>query len=135
MTGDGVGAFRPSDVVTRAEIAAIAVRWSGLTGAEAPAGFSDTSGHWAETLIARTKSEGIMNGYPDGTFRPKAPLLRAEAVRVLNALFGRPLPIGFGTSIWPDVPASHWAYRDIVSASNRIRVFSDGSAQMQREEN
>jgi sulfur carrier protein ThiS len=135
MTGDGVGAFRPSDVVTRAEIAAIAVRWSGLTGAEAPAGFSDTLGHWAETLIARTKSEGIMNGYPDGTFRPEAPLLRAEAVRVLNALFGRPLPIGFGTSIWPDVPASHWAYRDIVSASNRIRLFSDGSAQMQREEN
>lgn len=135
MIGDERGRFRPSDVVTRAEIAAIAARWSAWSETDVPAGFSDTAGHWAERMIARVQAEGIMNGYPDGTYRPGSPLLRAEAVRVLNALFDRPIPVGSGTLIWPDVPASHWAYRDIESASSLIRLYPDGSAQMQREEN
>ncbi len=134
MMGDEKGLFRPSAEVTRAEMAAIAVRWNGWSEANASAGFPDTAGHWADLLIARTRSEGVMKGYPDGKFRPSAPLLRAEAVRVLNAIFGRPVSAGSGNPIWPDVATSHWAYADIESASSRILVYPDGSAQVQRGE-
>jgi hypothetical protein len=134
MLGDENGRFRLSATITRAEMAAIVARWNGWSEANVSAGFADTAGHWADRLIARVRSEGIMKGYPDGNFRPSAPLLRAEAVRVLNAMFGRPVSAGTGNPIWPDVATSHWAYRDIESASSRIRLYADGSAQVQRAE-
>jgi len=116
--GDEAGRFRPSDVITRAEMAAIAERWHRWIAQDAAAGYADTAGHWAEDVIAAAQSEGIMNGYPDGTFRPAAPLLRAEAVRILNAVYGRPVPVGSGTTIWPDVATSHWP----TGISNRHRA-------------
>lgn len=40
--------------------------------------FSDINGHWAESYIKRFVSEGYLSGYPDGTFRPNAPVTYAE---------------------------------------------------------
>jgi len=34
------------------------------------AGFSDTSGYWAEASIEKYSGAGILYGYPDGSFRP-----------------------------------------------------------------
>lgn len=49
--------------------------------------FSDISGHWAEAGIKQAVSAGIVNGYPDGTFRPGQTVTRAEfAVMLMNAL-------------------------------------------------
>ncbi|MDF2648374.1 MAG: 6-bladed beta-propeller, partial [Paenibacillus sp.] len=48
---------------------------------------SDISGHWAETYIKQAASEGIVNGYPDGTFKPNHIVTRAEfTVMLMNAL-------------------------------------------------
>lgn len=40
--------------------------------------FKDTAGHWAEKAIEEITNAGIMNGFPDGTFRPDEPLTRAQ---------------------------------------------------------
>ncbi|XID92928.1 cadherin-like beta sandwich domain-containing protein [Paenibacillaceae bacterium WGS1546] len=134
MQGDANGQFRPEAAITRAEMATIAMRWRGLQPqAKGPSRFADTAGHWAEPMIARMENEGILRGYPDGTFRPNQPLVRAEAVRIINAILNRPVPSGSGDPVWPDVPASYWARQDIESASGRIVQLPDGSMQLQRE--
>jgi hypothetical protein len=48
---------------------------------------SDYAGHWAEQTIEQVKALGLMSGYPDGTFKPDAPLTRAEMATALLALY------------------------------------------------
>ena len=41
----------------------------GITVVSAAA-FSDTSGHWAESVIDKWSNANVINGYEDGTFLP-----------------------------------------------------------------
>jgi len=38
---------------------------------------------WAKDAVIATSSNGIINGYPDGSFKPQANATRAEAVTVI----------------------------------------------------
>lgn len=50
-----------------------------------PGPFPDVPGdHWAAGAIAWVKARGLMAGYSDGTFRPDAPLTRAEMAAILE---------------------------------------------------
>ena len=51
--------------------------------------FTDTEGHWAEKNIRNLYFSGIMEGYPDGTFRPDAPITRAEVAKVIDEVMKR----------------------------------------------
>ncbi len=46
------------------------------------ASFPDISGHWAENYIEEAVSEGLVNGYPDGTFKPQGCITRAEMATI-----------------------------------------------------
>ncbi|NOU67794.1 hypothetical protein GC096_27595 [Paenibacillus sp. LMG 31461] len=120
--------FRPDDAITRGEIANIAARLLpvGAAGITSYAGYSDTQEHWAFEAIKQASQAGILQGYSDGTFLPENHLNRAEAVTILNRLFGRPTA-DVKSSSWPDVPEGHWALREIESASGTVQVLSDGS--------
>ncbi len=49
--------------------------------------FSDIAGHWAEVEIKLAAAMGIVQGYPDGSFRPDRLISRAEfIVMLINAL-------------------------------------------------
>ncbi|WP_336787952.1 S-layer homology domain-containing protein [Paenibacillus sp. MMO-177] len=51
-----------------------------------PASFQDTASHWASKDISLGAKLGIINGYPDGSFRPNASVTRAEfSTLVVNA--------------------------------------------------
>ena len=57
---------------------------SSETAASLP--FSDIQGHWAEEIIVQYADGGIINGFPDGTFRPDQPVTTAEfIVMVINS--------------------------------------------------
>jgi len=73
--------------------------------------------HWAAASIEAAAAAGILDGYGDGTFRPNKALTRAEAVKVINRMFGRGPLYGVSQPSWPDVPANHWAFREIEEAS------------------
>ncbi|MGF1675894.1 MAG: S-layer homology domain-containing protein, partial [Rivularia sp. (in: cyanobacteria)] len=40
--------------------------------------FPDITNHWARPFIEALARRGILNGYPDGTFRPDNSVTRAE---------------------------------------------------------
>jgi hypothetical protein len=77
--------------------------------------FSDIQNHWAKTSILAAAKLNILKGYPDGTFRPDAPVNRAEfAAIIYTALPKQPSSRSGMTFI--DVPVNHWAAGAIASA-------------------
>jgi hypothetical protein len=51
------------------------------------ANFSDIAGHWGEARIKQAAENGIVSGYPEGTFKPNRTVTRAEfAVMLMNTL-------------------------------------------------
>lgn len=72
------GSFRPNGLITRAEMVKMLSEAGGLRVRAGAPSFSDVGGHWARDYIAIAASNGIVNGYADGKFKPNASCLRAE---------------------------------------------------------
>ncbi len=71
------------------------------------ASFTDTAGHWAGADIEAMAAAGVVNGYDDGSFRPDAPVTRAEFAKILTELYG--LPTGdYGWYFYGDVEPGQW---------------------------
>jgi methionine-rich copper-binding protein CopC len=88
---DGTVTFEPARSVSRAEMAALAVRMlEKKVGAVAPAElrFSDANRipQWARASVGAAVAKGIVVGYPDNTFRPDKPVTRAEAAAMILRL-------------------------------------------------
>ncbi|MGO4547569.1 S-layer homology domain-containing protein [Paenibacillus sp. 2TAB23] len=45
--------------------------------------FKDIKGHWAEKTITNMVKQGILDGYPDGTFRPQEPVKVDQFIKML----------------------------------------------------
>ena len=74
------------------------------------------SDHWAAAEIKLLSEQGVIVGYPDGTFKPDDNVTRAEfaamAIRALNQHHTKVVqPVNF-----TDVTVDHWAYEDIQKA-------------------
>ncbi len=77
--------------------------------------FSDlSSGYWAAPFIQALAGRGIISGFPDGTFRPDAPVTRAQFAAMVNRAFNK-APIRSATS-FVDVPTNYWARNAIQDA-------------------
>ncbi|MDI6731198.1 MAG: S-layer homology domain-containing protein [Candidatus Margulisbacteria bacterium] len=78
--------------------------------------FADVpEGYWAKQPIENTSTVGLINGYPDGTFRPGNELTRAElATLMIRAMGGEPK--GQAQASFKDVPKNFWAARYIEEA-------------------
>ncbi len=121
--------FKPDDPISRAELAAVCVRYAQLNGVKLESkaeAFPDVSfWHWAKKLIAKAAGAGYIEGYPDGTFKPDAAITRAEVVTMVNRMLDR----------WPDedyidentrdlaffedmIDRRYWAYYQVQEAAN-----------------
>jgi len=59
-------------------------------GATGAATFTDVPmDHWAAKFVEKAKALGLMQGYPDGTFRGDKPLTRYEMAAIISALADR----------------------------------------------
>ena len=115
------GTFRPDAFITRAQFAAMAVRFSEVTG-ELPNPFSDVpEEHWARDLIAYAAEIGWISGYADGTFRPDSYITRAAAMKLVNNMLERQVD-GDGllgdTAQWSDNQPGDWHYYIVLEATN-----------------
>lgn len=84
LTGTGKDTFEPARGVTRAEFAAMIVRALGLP-AKTDGVYKDVkAADWYAPFVSAAKTYGLISGYPDGTFRPKQTITRAEAVAIIG---------------------------------------------------
>jgi len=89
MRGYPDGSFQPNRAVTREEIAVILQRilQYEYRGAAYGISFSDVSeDRWSYREITALIDSGILNGYPDGTFRPEQFLSRGEMAHLLGKM-------------------------------------------------
>ena len=85
--------------------------------------FSDIKGHWAEAQIKTMVEYGIINGYPDGSFKPDGKITRAEFASLIVKSFK--LTKAEGKSF--DDTSDHWA-KDAIGTANAagiVKGYSD----------
>ena len=89
------------------------------------------SDHPARAAVTDLVVRGVLNGYPDGTFRPEQPVTRAEFAKVLVLATGL-LPNPKAQLAFRDT-AGHWAaadgYLQAAVAADVINGFPDGTFQ------
>jgi hypothetical protein len=102
-------------------IAAVAV-----PQAEAAVTLTDINGHWAQTQIQNMVDKGVINGYPDGSFKPENSITRAEFMVMINRANGF---TGSGTTQFSDVKSTDWFASEIAkaTAAGYINGYPDGS--------
>ena len=119
------GTVRPNGSITRAEAAAMLARLLNIEaiGSAAKPNFTDTESSWYNKAINAVVFRGIMKGYPDGRFRPNAPITRAEFTQMIFTIDNKP----YGVAPFVDV-TGHWAERAIGSEyqAKRITGYPDG---------
>ncbi|MCM3203750.1 glycoside hydrolase family 3 N-terminal domain-containing protein [Paenibacillus illinoisensis] len=130
VAGYGDGKFRPTGLVTRAQAVTFLVRELYPEQLEKPAEgmtYSDVPKTHAFTKeIAIASKNGLASGFPDGSFRPDAPLSRAETAAFLTRAYS--LSEGKQTANWSDTE-SHWAAAPILvmSSNGLVGGYSDGT--------
>lgn len=129
LVGYTDGTFGPERNMTRAEVTTMFARL--LTEQiEADKTYSNTfsdvpKGYWAADYIGYMQQFGIITGYSDGSFRPDAPVTRAE----FAAIASRFEKLTEGSKSFADVPDTYWAARYINFAATRgwVTGYSDGT--------
>jgi uncharacterized lipoprotein YddW (UPF0748 family) len=71
-------------------------------------GLNDIQGTWAQPCIEQLAQRRIVNGYPDGSFKPNAPVTRAEFATMLGNAFPNAAAVRSGGK-FTDVPTNYWA--------------------------
>lgn len=110
------GTFRPDRHITRAEFVAMLMRTKDIQTFDVIP-FTDIAADlWSADYIYTAYTNGYINGYTDGTFKPDNPITRAEAVKIINSVLDR---TDFTNNVNPfsDVSNTHWAYKQILEAA------------------
>jgi hypothetical protein len=116
--------FCPAGSLTRGQLATLLTRGYGLSTQVPAAPYPDADSAHA-TAIAAVHAAGFASGYPDGTFRPHAPVTRGQLASFLQAANGLP----DRASTFPDVRRDH-PHRFAIGAVNEagfVTGFGDGT--------
>jgi hypothetical protein len=83
--------------------------------------------YWAEPFITVLSDEGIIKGFPDGSFKPNEPVTRAQFAAIVNNAFEGKSTKRFRP--FSDVASSYWAFNAIKQASTTgfLSGYTDGT--------
>ena len=132
LIGYSDGTVRPNGKITRAEVATIFFRlldddtrakyWPSENN------FSDVSADkWYNNAVSTLSNMGVIGGYADGTFRPDAPISRAEFAKIAVSFTQNN-----GSAVYnyfTDVKTTDWFAPYVTAAKDAglIEGYSDGS--------
>jgi len=109
IKGDAAGTFRPGAAVTRQEAAVMMAQIKQLQqNTNSALSYTDYNyiANWAKPYVGAVSNVKIMQGFPNGAFRPQTSMTRAEAVTALeNAIFA-PTQSSNGSSSSTTTPSS-----------------------------
>lgn len=115
LTGYPDSTFRADRNMTRAEVAQMFYALLLDKNVTITKSFSDVPDDaWYSTAVKTLASLGMMDGYPDGTFRPDEPITRAEFATVGLAFAYDPLD---ASCSYYDVGANAWYYTYVAQAT------------------
>ena len=92
-----------------------------MKASAADIGFTDTNGHWAEDTINKWKDEGVITGYPDGTFKPDNPVTRGELAKIITSAFDLQEK---SVLEYADLDSSEWYYPYVECADQYIPIYA-----------
>jgi len=82
------GTFKPDTLISRAEAVALIGRVYGLNGEQKNTEFNDVNPKsFASGYIQSALEEGLISGFPDGSFRPNQSVTRAEMAILLQNVY------------------------------------------------
>ena len=132
LIGYADGTVRPNGKITRAEVATIFFRlldddtrakyWSSENN------FSDVSADkWYNNAVSTLSNMGVIGGYADGTFRPDAPISRAEFAKIAVSFTQNNGSTTY--NYFTDVKTTDWFAPYVTAAKDAglIEGYSDGS--------
>lgn len=91
------GGFKPGAPINRAEFTKIVMGAIG-EGYDGGNCFPDVTDQWFAPFVCAAKAQGIIGGYPDGTFGPERSVTFAEAAKIIAGAFA--LELDQETSVW-----------------------------------
>jgi len=89
--------------------------------------FPDVEGHWAQDEIDYLTEQGLIHGYPDGTFGVSDKIKRGEVAAIL----ARQQELEHVPAHYPDVPEGYWANGEIgaVTKAGMMEGYPEGDFQ------
>ena len=106
---------------------ALAMICSMVVFASATTKFTDIEGHWGQKYIEHWTELGVINGYPDGTFRPDQKVTRAEVSKILTVAYRMSTDVE--ETKFSDVAKAEWFYSYVQACAARSIVdgYPDGT--------
>ena len=127
LSGYPDGSFLADKNMTRAEVAQMFYSLLLDKDVKITKSFSDVpTDAWYAKAVNTLSSLGMLGGYPDGTFRPDAPITRAEFAAIALAFAYDPAS---ASCSYTDVSTSAWYYTYVAQATTYgwIGGYPDGS--------
>lgn len=126
ISGYPDGTVGPDKTITRAEAATMFYNLLADKTGDVKTFTDVPANQWYAQAVMTLAGKGVISGYPDGTFKPNAPITRAEfvtmAMNFANADKGT-------ACSFPDVPQNMWYYGAVAGATQNgwISGYPDGT--------
>ncbi|GGE01430.1 S-layer homology domain-containing protein [Paenibacillus nasutitermitis] len=126
VKGTGEGTFRPNDLVTRAEFAAMLGRALQWEAEDAEAVFTDPIPSWAVGYVTAGAKLGIISGYTNQTFGAKQQISRTEMTAMIVRALKLPLDAGAEPPFKDANQTAKWAKPYVSAAANANLIRGKG---------
>lgn len=131
FTGYPDGTFQPDRVLNRAEQLKVFMLLDGVSPNPDTYKncFPDVTTEWFAKYVCYAKEKGIVQGYPDATFRPSQLVNKAETLKMLGELQNWPFVQSTNTT-FEDVPLDAW-YAPYVAFAKEQNLLEETGTKLE----
>ena len=91
IEGYADGTLKPASTINRAEFLKIVLESQDRTSIDGSNCFPDVRDEWYAKYVCTAKEEGVIEGYPDGLYKPDQNINFVEATKILSLAYKQPI--------------------------------------------